>query len=174
MKAKGREHAAWPWFFLAIGVIVAGVGVFFAVKWLAFDEPAVYGKCFSGGSSCQKGGEQLNMVFALGFGPLGLLGTAFGVRKVRRHRARAAADRLLLAQGQQGEAVITDVHETGQVTRTNGRITSQDYVIMVDPEDGGGPIRMEVELPPGVTAGSLVRIAYDPVKRDAVLLEVPV
>jgi hypothetical protein len=32
---------------------------------------------------------------------------------------------------------------------------------------------MKVELPPGVAAGSRVRVAYDPTTRDAVLLDEP-
>ncbi|HEX8204435.1 MAG TPA: hypothetical protein VF587_00100 [Solirubrobacteraceae bacterium] len=169
-KPKGRGSAVWPWLFLTGGVIIAGVGVFFAVKWLALDEPEVFGPCSRGGGSCRQGGETLNMIMTLAFGPFGLIGTVLGVRMVVRHRRRAAADRELLASGRQGDAVITDVKERGTATRTNGRVTSQGYLLTLDPEDGGVPICMKVTLPPGVMAGARVRVAYDPLTRDAVLL----
>lgn len=173
LKPKGRGSAIWPWLALSTGVILAGVGVFFAVKWVTTDEADVYGACSRGGGTCLQGGETLNMVMTLVFGPIGLIGTVLGVGMVVRRRRRAAADEALLASGLQGDAVITDVQQRGSVTRTNGRITSQGYLLTLDPEDGGPPLVMKVELPPGVTAGSRVRVAYDPTSRDAVLLEVP-
>jgi hypothetical protein len=173
VKTKGRGSAFWPWSLLALGLILAGVGAFFAIKWLTRDEADVYGKCSSGGDSCLKGGESLNMVMTLAFSPFGLIATACGIAMVVRHRRRAAADRALLANGRQGDATITGVEETRSVTRTNGRITSQGYLLTLDPGDGGAPLSMKVELPPGVTAGARVRIAYDPATRDAVLLDAP-
>jgi hypothetical protein len=173
LKPQGRGSAFWPWAVLAVGLVIVGVGAFFGVKWLTEDEAAVYGKCSTGGSSCLQGGEELNMVMTLAWGPLGLIGTACGIAMVVRHRRRAAADRELLANGLQGEAIITDVEQRGSVTRTNGRITSQGYLLTVDPQDGGPPLSMKVELPPGVRAGARVRVAYDPTTRDAVLLDDP-
>ena len=173
VKPKGRGSAFWPWSSLVVGLIIAGVGAFFAVKWVTTDEADVYGKCSDGGGSCLQGGETLNMVMTLAFGPLGLIGTACGVAMVVRHRRRAAADRALLANGRQGDAIITGVEQRGSITRTNGRITSQGYLLTLDPGDGGAPLSMKVELPPGVTAGSRVRVAYDPTTRDAVLLDAP-
>ena len=173
MKAKGRGSAFWPWFYLFVGLCIAALGAFFAVKWLTMNEAEVFGKCSTGGGSCRQGGEELNMIMTLAWLPLGSIGTAFGVAMVGRHRRRAAADRVLLASGRQGDAIITDVQERGSPTRTNGRITSQGYLLTVDPEDGGAPLSMKVELPPGVTAGLRVRVAYDPTTRDAVLLDDP-
>lgn len=171
VKPKGRGSAFWPWSYLVVGLIIAALGAFFAVKWVTEDEADVYGRCSRGGGSCLQGGETLNMVMTLVWSPLGLIGTAFGVAMVVRHRRRAAADRALLAHGRQGDAIITDVQQRGSITRTNGRITSQGYLLTVDPQDGGAPLSMKVELPPGVAAGGRVRVAYDPTTRDAVLLD---
>ena len=173
VKPRGRGHAFWPWSNLVVGLIISGVGIFFAVKWVTTDEADKYGKCSTGGDSCLQGGETLNMVMTLAFGPLGLIGTAWGGVKVVRHRRRAAADRELIANGRQSDAVITSAEEHGSVTRTNGRITSQGYLLTLDPGDGGAPLCMDVELPPGVSAGARVRVAYDPTTRDAVLLDAP-
>ena len=173
VKPKGRGSAFWPWALLVVGLVIAGVGAFFAVKWVTEDEADVYGKCSDGGSSCLQGGETLNMIMTLAFGPLGLIATACGVVAVVRRRRRAAADRALIATGRQGDAVITGVEQRGSPTRTNGRITSQGYLLTLDPGDGGAPLSMKVELPPGITAGARVRVAYDPTTRDAVLLDAP-
>lgn len=173
VKPKGRGHAFWPWSRLVVGLIILGVGAFFAVQWVTTDEADVYGKCSRGGGACLQGGETLNMIMTLVFGPLGLIGAAWGAVAVTRHRRRVAADRKLIANGRQGDAVITGVEQRGSVTRTNGRITSQGYLLTLDPGDGGAPLSMKVELPPGVAAGSRVRVAYDPTTRDAVLLDAP-
>lgn len=172
LKPKGRGSAFWPWAFLAVGLIIAGLGAFFAVKWVTTDEADVYGRCSRGGGSCLQGGETLNMIMTLVWSPLGLIGTACGIVMVVRRRRRAAADRALLSEGRQGDAVITGVQQRGSVTRTNGRITSQGYLLTLDPGDGGAPLSMKVELPPGVIVGSRVPVAYDPETRDAVLLDV--
>ena len=173
VKPKGRGHGFWPWANLVVTLIFAGIGAFFAVKWLTMDEPDKYGKCSDGGSSCLQGGETLNMIMALSFGTLGLIGTAFAARAVIRHRRRLAADRALLANGRQGDAVVTGVEHTGSTTQTMGRVTSMGYLLTLDPGDGGAPLSMEVELPPGIARGLRMRVAYDPTTRDAVLLDVP-
>ncbi|HEX8104652.1 MAG TPA: hypothetical protein VF533_18690 [Solirubrobacteraceae bacterium] len=170
---QGRGSAIWPWLLLAAGLAIGALGAFFAVKWLTTDAPDVYGSCSRGSGACLTGGETLNMVMTLVWGPLGLIGTACGAVLVVRHRRRAAADRALLATGRHGLAIITGVRQRGSVTRTNGRITSQGYLLTLDPGDGGAPLRLKVTFPPGVTAGSRVRVAYDPTTRDAVLLDDP-
>ena len=172
-KTKGRGSPFWPWSYLAVGLVILALGAFFAVKWVATDEEDTYGRCSRGGGSCLQGGETLNMIMTLVWIPVGLIGTAYGVRSVRRHRRRAAADRELIAHGRHADAVVTHAEQRGSVTRTNGRITSHGYLLALDPGDGGPPLSMKVELPPGVMAGSWVRVAYDPATRDAVLLDAP-
>ena len=170
---QGRGSAFWPWSFLVLGLALAGLGAFFAVRWLTTDAPDVYGRCSRGGGGCLQGGETLNMIMTLVWGPLGLAGTTLGAAMVVRRRRRAAADRALIAGGSRDDAVIIDVRQRGSVSRTNGRITSQGYLLALDPGDGGAPLSMKATLPPGVIAGARVHVAYDPVTRDAVLLEVP-
>lgn len=173
LKPQGRGSAIWPWFVLVGSLCLAALGTYFAIKWVTTDEADVYGVCSRGSGSCLQGGETLNMVMTLVWGGLGLIGVAFGVVMVVRRRRRVAADRALLSNGRHGEALIIDVQERGMVTRTNGRITSQGYVLTLDPGDGGAPLSMKVELPPGVMIGVRVRVAYDPATRDAVLLDDP-
>ena len=171
LKPKGRGHAFWPWSFLFLGLVFAGLGAFFGFKWVTTDAPDVYGQCSRGGGSCLQGGETLNMIMTLVWSPLGIIGTAAGFAMVVRHRRRAAADRALIATGHVSDALITDVRHRGSETRTNGRVTSRGYLLTLDPGDGGAPLVMKVELPPGVTAGTRARVAYDPATRDAVLVE---
>jgi len=173
VKPKGRGHWFWPWARLFVGLIILGVGIFFAVKWLTTDEPDRYGRCSTGGESCLQGGESLNRTMTLIFGSLGLIGTAWGTVTVVRHRRRTAADRDLIANGRHADAEITHAELHGATTTTMARVTSQGYLLTLDPGDGGPPLGMEVELPPGVTRGARVRVAYDPTTRDAVLLDAP-
>jgi hypothetical protein len=170
---KGRGSAFWPWAFLVVGLVSVAVGAFFAVEWLTKDEVDVYGSCSRGSGSCLQGGETLNMVMTLIWVPVGLVGTVCGVAMAVRRRRRAAADQALLVTGLQGDAIVTGVRLRGVTTRTNGRITSQGYLLTLDPGDGGAPLSTKVTLPPGVMAGSRVRVAYDPTTRDVVLLDVP-
>ncbi len=169
----GRPHWAWAWLTLLGGLASGALGTWFAVKWVTTDEVDVYGPCSRGSGTCLEGGETLNMTFTLVWGGLGLLGVVFGLALLVRNRRRAAADRRLLASGRRTDALVTDVRERGSVTRTNGRITSRGYLLTVDPADGGAPLILKVELPPGVRPGVHVRVVFDPITRDAALLEDP-
>jgi hypothetical protein len=173
VKPVGRGPRWFGPLVLVSGVFTAALAAFFAYRWITEDEENVYGACSRGSGTCLKGGETLNMTFALVFGGLGLAGALVGVWLLRTHRARAARDRELLDRGRQGAAVVTAATRTGSTTRTNGRITRQGYRLELDPGDGGAPLVVRASLPPGIVPGASVRVAYDPASRDAVLLEVP-
>lgn len=166
---KGRGSAVWPWFVLVLGSASTAFGSYFAFKWVTTDEPDVYGTCSRGSGSCLEGGETLNMVFTLVWGGMGSVAVICGIVMVLRRRRRSAADAALLASGLHADAIIVDAQQRGMVTKTNGRVTGQGYLLTLDPQDGGPPLTMKVTLPPGAR----VRVAYDPSTRDAVLLEEP-
>jgi hypothetical protein len=173
MKVRGRMPMSVPLIILAVATPAAGLGGYFAFKWATTDEQDVYGSCSRGSGTCLQGGETLNMVMGLVFGGLGLAGILVAAWLIVRLRRRAAADALLVQTGRTGVATVTSVQETGSVTRTNGRVTSQGYRLELDPGDGGEPLVIRVTLPPGLQPGARVRVAYDPVTRDAALLETP-
>ena len=173
MKPAGRL-AGWVGpFVLVDGLIAGAIGGFFAYKWIAEDEEDVYGPCSRGTGTCLKGGETLNMTFALVLGGLGIAAVLAGLWLIRRHRVRSGRDRELIERGRVGDAVITAATLTGMTFRRNGRITKQGYRLELDPDDGGAPLVIKASLPPGIVAGARVRVAYDPTSRDAVLLETP-
>jgi hypothetical protein len=172
MNPMGRV-AGWVGPFVFVGGLLGNAaGALFAHKWIAEDEPNVYGPCSRGFGTCLQGGETLNLAFGLLFSGLGLASVLVGLWLIRRHRVRAARDRALLERGRQGEAVVTAATPTGMTVRLNGRVTKQSYRLELDPGDGGAPLLVKAWLPPGILPGGSVRVAYDPASRDAVLLEI--
>ena len=159
-------------FVLLDGLLSGAIGAFFAYKWITENEENVYGPC-STGDSCLTGGETLNMTFGLVFGALGVAAVLAGLWLIRHQRVRAGRDRELIERGRVGDAVITAATLTGMTLRRNGRVTREAYRLELDPGDGGAALVVNASLPPGIVAGTRVRVAYDPSSRDTVLLETP-
>jgi hypothetical protein len=115
MKPAGRI-AGWVGpFVLVDGLIAGAIGAFFAYKWITEDEEDVYGPCSRGTGTCLKGGETLNMMFALVLGGLGIAAVLAGLWLIRHQRVRAARDRELIERGRV-DLVQPDVTRCGGIT----------------------------------------------------------